>query len=295
MKLQANSKLFGAKYGIDHLPLPFAFTSDPFTIRMQREDATSCRALAEVAVDASSLSVEPDELDAAGEVRNTGGVIVSNPAPVWEFIGAVVDALALLYDAPLTVTHAGADELIPENAADEGTLRRLGTNRVVLRIRGNVRVVGPMPVSNLDIAVRKLLPKHAGLRLYSEAAHLQGAVSQYRELWRVLESAFGREGEGLVELLSTFKPALAMGFTKREIKGLLVLRGRASHAASKGGLREVMNVSALARSRLGRLDGLVKRVLVTKKSWGQPTTAVEEVVPDTGHVGPPDEPDGLDE
>jgi hypothetical protein len=111
-------------------------------------------------------------------------------------------------------------------------------------------------------------------------------AARFRELWRVLESAFTRSDDELVALLADYAPTQAMGFTRDELRQLLVLRGRASHAASKAGLTELVAVERECSQRLPCLKNLAERVILTKRSWGFPTTYVDELMPLAGYVQP---------
>jgi hypothetical protein len=77
-----------------------------------------------------------------------------------------------------------------------------------------------------------------------------------------------------------------MGFTREHFKRLLVLRHRASHAASKGGRREIARVNGEAERSLPTLKSLVERVLLSKRSWGRPTGAVDWILSRPSFVGP---------
>jgi hypothetical protein len=110
-------------------------------------------------------------------------------------------------------------------------------------------------------------------------------VARFRELRR-LESAFQRTDRRLIELLSEYEPAQAIGFTSDELKELLMLRGRASHAQSKAGCREPSVVERECERRVPRRENLVERVLLTKQDWGSPSTAVEELAHVQANVQP---------
>jgi hypothetical protein len=87
----------------------------------------------------------------------------------------------------------------------------------------------------------------------------------------------------LVALLADYPPARDLGFTEKELHDLLVLRGRVSHAATKGGIRELAGARAAVILKLDRLKCLVERVLTTKRSWGSPTHGVDELSPLGGY------------
>ncbi len=90
--------------------------------------------------------------------------------------------------------------------------------------------------------ITDLLPKRIGLRLYANAMKANLAVAQFREFWRVLEAAFGTRDYPLVTLLAKYEPAKKLGFDEAEMKQLLLLRGRASHAQSRAGIKELISV-----------------------------------------------------
>jgi hypothetical protein len=124
------------------------------------------------------------------------------------------------------------------------------------------------------------------LRIYADALKLGTGAARFRELWRVLESAFNRQDDELVALLADYPPARAMAFSRDELKQLLVLRGKASHAASRAGVKQLLAVERECSHRLARLKNLAERVILTKRSWGYPTRGVDELVPLSAYVVP---------
>ncbi len=101
----------------------------------------------------------------------------------------------------------------------------------------------------------------------------------------MLESAFAAQDDRLVALLTEYRPAQEMGFDRDELKQLLIIRGRASHGTSRRGLDEILAVGRECGKQVNRLKSLVERVILTKKTWGAPTTEVEELTPAIGWVG----------
>jgi hypothetical protein len=75
-----------------------------------------------------------------------------------------------------------------------------------------------------------------------------------------------------------------MEFDRDELRELHTLRGRASHAESRSGVHELEHVERECGARLARLSCLAERVILTKRSWGYPTTAVEELSPLLAYV-----------
>jgi len=128
-----------------------------------------------------------------------------------------------------------------------------------------------------DPAIDKLLTRRVGMHLYYEALQLDRPVARFRELWRILESAFGTTNDRLVNRLADFQTSTELEFTKRELKELLILRGRASHSSSRAGLKELREVTLQVLRRLGRLRCLAEQVILTKKHWGKDSLEVERL------------------
>src|SRR5260370_16449492 len=102
------------------------------------------------------------------------------------------------------------DVVIAATPEDEKQLNELGTTNVwggpTFAI-GTFRTVQE-PSSPL---VGALLRNKAGLMIYADAVALHRPVARFRELWRVLESAFGLEGDKLVARLAAYAPIIEMG------------------------------------------------------------------------------------
>jgi hypothetical protein len=212
--------------------------------------------------------------------------IRDDDAPEHVLVDDLISAVTFLTDIPLALSRPlQEDRFIPENEEDERLLERLGADAPYQETEA-------VPASRTFSAkvdadgVSALLGRAAGLRLYADAVKLTLDVAQFRELWRVLESAFGRTDDELVALLASYPPAQRLRFEVAELAELNVLRGRASHAQSKAGVDELIAVERECGRRLGRLKNLVERVILTKKSWGYPTTAVEELAPLQAYIGP---------
>jgi hypothetical protein len=88
-----------------------------------------------------------------------------------------------------------------------------------------------------------------------------------------------------VSYLADYAPAQELGFDEAELEQLFSLRGRASHAQSKKGIEELAAVEQECGRKLQRLKNLVERVLLTKKTWGSPTTTVEELTRLESYIG----------
>jgi hypothetical protein len=204
----------------------------------------------------------------------------NDTAPESVYAEDVVNAVSFLSDVPLGLSKPPFDDrFVPENDADRQTLELLGTDEVYLM---TTAILSTRAFSNIPFTselVRTLVARRPGLRLYADALRLDSDVAKFRELWRILESAFGVQDDELVAALTDYPPAQAMGFTAKKLRELLVLRNRASHAASKRGLEQLAAVKRECSQRLPKLKNLAERVIITKKSWGFKTKGVEELLP----------------
>lgn len=192
--------------------------------------------------------------------------------------------LTFLTDAPVAVNRLfGHSELVPEVEEDIAALASLGTRRVLeeLATQLNTRTFGPIIDPQ---TIEALIPKTVGLRIYADAVALNADVPKYREFWRILESAFGLHGKRLVGALASYEPSKELGFDEKELSSLLVLRGQVSHAATRGGLGELLRVGGLASGHVGRLKCLAERVILTKQNWGAHDSEVQELAAATSWV-----------
>ena len=242
-------------------------------------------ALLELVPDTGMFQSQPDGSrgDPIPAVRIQGGPTTSQVgSPLTA--SAFLDALAFLSDAQIAVRRPpDADELVPEGEEDIAMLETLGTARVYRPLSGQTTIRTFSAIIDHE-AILALVPKAPGLRLYADALRIQHPVGQFRELWRVLESAFGRKNRHLTALLADFPPARQIGCTLDEAEALRTLRGRASHAESRAGLREILAVEQEARQSLPRLKSLVERVVMTKEPWGTPNLAMRDLLPPSGWV-----------
>lgn len=185
---------------------------------------------------------------------------------------SVASAMSYLFDKPVRFSvRSHADELIPESAEESAMLDAWRTKSTLTRF--SVTTSGGSVTGRVDGEdILAVLPQQAGLRLYEEALRADTPTARFRDFWRVLESAFASNDQALVELLASFEPLKLLGVDAGEIRGLLILRGRASHAQSKAGLREIALVEDECMIKNGRLKNIVEQVIATKESWGYPTT-----------------------
>lgn len=211
--------------------------------------------------------------------------IRDDEAPEHVLVDDFISVVTFLTDVPLSLSRPiHEDQFVPETEEDREALASLGTDRPFHETGVQVHSRTFSARTDAD-GVVSLLPRSVGVRLYADAVKLTLDVAQFRELWRVLESAFAASDQHLVELLSQYPPARQLEFDEVELRDLLILRGRASHAQSKVGLRELVAVERECGRKLARLKNLVERVILTKKSWGYPTLAVEELAPLDAYVG----------
>jgi hypothetical protein len=128
------------------------------------------------------------------------------------------------------------------------------------------------------------LARRGAVRVYVEAMRMGGSAARFRELWRTLEIAFQEHGKRLTALIAEFPPAQELGFERKELESLLVLRGQISHASSRLGPRDVSQFEREASTHLGRLWTLVDRVILTKKDSSR-SLEVDELRPLAAHIG----------
>jgi hypothetical protein len=198
----------------------------------------------------------------------------------------VLSALSFLSGTPLalSVRMSGINEdVVPDDPDDEAVLERLGTRELYRQTfaRPATRTVN----LNVDAtAVGALLDRASGVRLYAMALAHGTAAARFREMWRVLEAAFQLKDSELIDQLADYRPASEMEFDRDELRELHTLRGRASHAESRSGVHELEHVERECGARLARLSCLAERVILTKRSWGFPRTAVDELSPLRAYV-----------
>jgi hypothetical protein len=190
-----------------------------------------------------------------------------------------VHTLSFLTDVPLWLSRPQTeDAFVPDTDEDKALLKSFGTDQPFYETSAQVSIRTFSPVVDAT-TVTSLGGREPGLRLYADAIKLPTGVAQFRELWRVLESAFATTDRALVTRLTGYAPSKQLGFDESELEALLVLRGRASHAQSKAGTRELMDVDQECKRLVPRLKNLVERVILTKQSWGYPTSGVDELTP----------------
>lgn len=213
--------------------------------------------------------------------------LIEDEAPEHILSQNFMSALTFLTDVPIILSSPqGENRFVPETDEDRKLLERLGTDCPYSALHARVSMRSFSLNGATDETITSLMSKHSGLHLYANAMQANLAVAQFREFWRVLEAAFGKSDDELVALLAKFEPSKKLRFDEVEVKQLLVLRGRASHAQSKAGIKELVFVDKECTNQLPRLKNLCERVILTKKDWGYPTVGFDELLPLSGFIGP---------
>ncbi len=236
-------------------------------------------AIVEAAVNREGLSIQtgPTPLDGS---EPTKGISVPERLDVGRFLPRIVHILSFLTDVPIRYAHKlGGDSLVPESSDDAQFLESFETWQVHEELTATVSVRSFSLPSVGSETLNALASKELGLALYAQALLLQEPIAAYREFWKVLESAFGEKDDQLICCLADYAPAQRLGFTGDELRQLHTLRGRASHAESRSGVKEHRFVFAETTRRLPRLKCLVEQIILTKKTWGVRTTATERLAP----------------
>jgi hypothetical protein len=197
----------------------------------------------------------------------------------------VLSALSFLSDTTLELSVRGRvdDDVVPDDAEDEALLERLGTRRRYRQTGATFETRTVQPKADTE-AVGALLDRTSGVRIHAMALALGTSSARFRELWRVLEAAFQLKDNDLIQRLAEYGPVRQLGFDRDELRELHTLRGRASHAESRSGVHELEHVERECAARVARLKCLAERVILTKKSWGSPTTGIEELSPLLAYV-----------
>jgi hypothetical protein len=253
------------------------------TIDELDEDRKYATGYLEGRVDPSGLDLD---LKPASEPDDTERLQIDVPElPLFsQKLAKISHLLSFLTDIPIRNAHRVFDTLEPESTDDERLLKKFGTRDVAVRLDNLVGIRTFVLGELLDGHICELSKKESGLALYAQALLMNQASGRFRELWRVLESAFGKKDDDLLKCLIEFKATQELEFTARELKDLLILRGRVSHAESRKGLEEIARVNGKARDRIPRLKSLVERVILTKKTWGSMGLGAKSLAPLAGYV-----------
>ena len=274
--------------GLQNVALPLEVTlNDDVRVLLYEHEDGRLRIAVHRSVDASDLDLVLEgsgwfEETPEGQRKPLPRLRLRSGMPVERFVADdFVSALTFLTDVPLSLSRPQTEDVFIAETDDEAELlQRFGTDQPFWETSAQIRSRTFTAVVDSD-AIQLLLSRAPGLRLYADAMKLPLAVAQFRELWRVLESAFALSDKDLVDRLASYPPAKQLGFEQNELEALRTLRGRGSHAQSsaEAGKQELVDVEQACTRFLPRLKTLVERVILTKKSWGYPSTGVDELTP----------------
>lgn len=218
------------------------------------------------------------ERETLNETRIPARLIVPDVSDLFGTVKEVVNLLSFLANVPvIEARRLLEDRIIPETPEDNDRLRILGTSEIHHRLEAYTATRTFVFGDLRDDYMERLAEKRTGLELYSQALLQSTSTGQFREFWRVIEAAFGSQDEKLTGLLSKYGPARDLGFTEQELRSLLILRGRVSHAKSLAGMKELRETAQQVLMKLPRLKCLVEQVILTKKAWGVPSLGTERL------------------
>jgi hypothetical protein len=205
--------------------------------------------------------------------------IPSGSGPREGLLNDVIDSLSFLMAQSLSVRAEGRSRLISESPAEGELLASVGSDEPYSATGARLSIgTASLEVSAGNVEALMDGPR-IGVRLYADALRLSLDTSRFRELWKVLESAFNAKGRALTESLAAYEPARQMGFDEVELEHLRNLRGRASHAETSAPDKELRLVENECNKLLPRLLCLAERVILTKKSWGSRSGGVRDRPP----------------
>lgn len=266
------------------LPLVLEHENCRFEITTNEEQPNTPNAVLESRIDGSSLYLSEERQTMSGQ-QISPRIVTPSVSNQGTQAQTFVDIVSFIGDWQINFSsRANSDELVPENEEESVILDGFGTNKVysVMTLTTEVRTFS---MANFDATTLGfLIAREAGLRLYSQALDQQDRAGRFRELWRVLESAFGEQEQELVNKLTGYQPSIELGFSEEELRDLNVLRGRTSHAGSRAGIEEIRTVNGQAAQKVGRLKCLVEQVILTKQTWGMGTQAAERFTPLTSFI-----------
>ena len=266
------------------LKLPLAVSLNGITFDLSAmDDSEQARATVHGPVENSTLTTRQGH---ESIVDGTSEIYIEVPELQMhdQFLAQMRYFIAFVADAPIQLSFIRST-LVAESPDDVARLSQLGDRPVYQDFRvipmGRTFVIRTLSEEQLVA----LLDNEAGLSLYSSALLAGDPVSEFRELWRLLESAFNAIDDELVLLLAKYPPAMDMEFDEEELRGMLVLRGQASHGKSRKTHAFIKSTFDKVQGKLQRLKCLCEQVLLTKKTWGVATLGVKRLAPITGYIG----------
>jgi len=257
----------------DELPLVLELERTSVAVHA-RSEARELDLNVELPVARSTIRVQDDVARKAETGRRLETLDVPETTHAAVVANRVADSIAFITRTAMTVSRKSSEaELIAEDDADVACLHDLGAREVVSRLCGGSPGVWPnWPLAPENIAF--LWSRPEAVRLYADALKMGTSTGRLRELWRVLEAAFGEQGKKLVGYVSQCDAAIEMEFSAEELEDLRTLRGRASHAQSSAGLGHAVAVEQEAARVVNRVQGLAEALIIRKVHWGDRTVAV---------------------
>jgi hypothetical protein len=237
-----------------------------------------------VPVDAMQLRLEEHSRVREGDGPELPAIDVPDWPAASLVARGVADAVAFIARCPTTLIGRlePTPELLPDDEDDARILESLGTRLIYSPMTSTPSASMRLRLNGQNVAL--LCQRPSGIRLYADALKMGTRSGQFRELWRVLEAAFGAKHHELVDLLARCPAATEMEFDRDELHELLVLRGRASHASSRDDMQEVVRVEEAAQKVVGRVSGLAESLIVRKADWGKRTVGVDPTSPSYPYV-----------
>lgn len=280
MLYRATTTFRTAPHATHDLALPMSLRADGVVYELSRGDQPGDILLeAEVSVSLAALELEE------GDERNSPTVRVPDEYVEGIRVQNLADFLTFVLDESIRFTSPEV-RLVGETPEETSQLDAWATDKVYRPTSATVSIRTSSFATWDDESFGEVFSRTTGLQLFAEAKANSRPSAQFRDLWRVLESAFHAEDTDLVDRLAQFEPARVLDFTEEELHQLYRLRGRVSHAKTKSGFREIARGNREASKRLSRLQGLVEQVIANKQSWGTPSSAHVWRFRPEAYVGP---------
>lgn len=251
------------------LPEPTNFSVRGADINLQIAKESECKAKFKVSVpvDNKGLSLRVGNQPLGGGSPQKG-IYVPEAKLAFAVAQSLTRVLSFVLDAPLRNTPLPDSRLIPECDEDKRILENFKNHPMFVDLRAKLSIKAFRFNEISSDTMDQLLAREVGLAIYLDALHITTVIGKYRELWKVLESAFGQKDTELLKSLEEFKPIDDLEFDTEELKELHILRGRASHAESSAGLNEYNAITKEVEDKLPRLKCMVEQILLNKQTWG---------------------------
>jgi hypothetical protein len=183
---------------------------------------------------------------------------------------------------------APADELPAAQKAALGRLRRGSAGRPT-PTRSRTRWPGGSARSHPQRGRRAQGSRSSSCEPGCEARQGRRPSATRSHAWSPVPGIARDRSWAFAELLANNQPAPTRrreGFDHGELRGLRLLRGRASHTQSKAGVQESITFVHECSRRLARVSDPVELVSLTNNTWGSlRATLVEELAPLHAYAG----------